>query len=344
MTHGARSYGDIMDSLYPNLFERFKSEGLCPICLMEMELAPRYNCNNGHTICYRCKPYYYACPTCQSPLELVMPASNAGPSYIPPPTHFLPHPPSSFGGSNASAPSLEEDFLNNERHWFPSTPSEDQELKSCSYTYLGCWVKVPEHLVELHESRCQFRPHLEEEQLPTDLAHGSDDLVECKYRVVGCKVRTSRWRISIHENYCHYKDRFEALNDMSETLDQITITDDDVHGDPEELVECKYRKYGCMVNMPRRRKFIHQEKCNYKKYQEEESEPSSEGEYDPDEQVTCRWVEYGCKVKPKRSRVEAHEEKCNYRMEKCAFEENGCSALFHPARKFAHERSCPYAN
>lgn len=143
-----------MDTLYPNLYERFKSEGLCPICLMEMELAPRYNCTNGHTICYRCKPYYYGCPTCQSPLEIEVPGTNTGASYVPPPTHYLPHPmPSNFGDPNPSAPSMEQDFLDHERNWLQPSPSEDQELKSCSYSHLGCWVRVPEHLVLLHESR-----------------------------------------------------------------------------------------------------------------------------------------------------------------------------------------------
>ncbi|XP_053996061.1 uncharacterized protein LOC128885789 [Hylaeus anthracinus] len=333
-----------MDTLYPNLYERFKSEGLCPICLMEMELAPRYTCENQHTICYRCKPYYYSCPTCLSPFSVEMPASHVSASYVPPPTHYLPHPfPPKFHDYNPSAPS--DDFLGQERTRYPPTPHEDQEPRSCSYTDLGCWVKVPEHLADLHESRCQFRPHLEEESLPTDVAHIHDDLVECKHRIVGCKVKTSPWRIAIHENYCAYKARFEAISDIAETLDHVTITDD-CHGDSEELVECKFRKYGCMVNMPRRRKHLHQEKCNYKKYyrEDDDSVHSSESEYEPDEQVACIWAEHGCRVRPKRSRAEQHQEKCNYRMEECTFKDNGCSAVFHPSRKYAHERTCEFCD
>ncbi|XP_015436795.1 PREDICTED: uncharacterized protein LOC107192113 [Dufourea novaeangliae] len=334
-----------MDSLYPNLHERFKSEGVCPICLMEMEFALRYTCTNGHTICYRCKPYYYACPTCTSPLDMEMPSAHAGSSYSPPPpTHFLPHLlPPKFHEQYPSAPVM-EDFLNHERNWYPPAPSDDQELKSCSYAHLGCWVKVPEHLIDLHVSRCQFRPHLEEEHLPTDVAHAHDELVECKHRIVGCKVRTSPWRVPIHENYCNYKERFEAVHDITEALEEITVTSEE-HGDPEELVECKFRRHGCMVNMPRRRKLIHQEKCNYGKYHQDDDDSSeSETEHDPDEQVPCRWAEHGCRVRPKRRRAEAHEEKCNYRMEECMFMQHGCTELFHPSRKHAHERSCQFAD
>ncbi|XP_076618918.1 uncharacterized protein LOC143340621 [Colletes latitarsis] len=329
-----------MATLYPNLNEKFKSEGICPICLMEMELAPRYTCDNGHTICYRCKPYYYACPTCQAPMNVVMPVSQNSASYTPPPTHFLPHPfPPKFHNDHPSAPV--EDFLNHERLAYPPAPPEHQELRTCAYANFGCWVRVPVYLIDLHESRCQFRPHLEEESLPTDVAHMHDDLVECKHRIVGCKVKTSPWRISIHEDHCHYKLRYELMNDITESLDHVSIVTDGDDGDPEELVECKFRKYGCMVNMPRRRKQIHQEKCNYGKYHQED-ESSEESEYDPDEQVTCKWAEHGCRVRPKRCRAETHEEKCNYRMEECSFKDNGCTAMFHPSRKYAHERSCEF--
>lgn len=97
-----------------------------------------------------------------------------------------------------------------------------------------------------------------------------------------------------------------------------------------------------MVNMPRRRKQLHQAKCNYQKYDTGNDDTSSEGEYDPDEQVSCGWAEYGCKVRPKRSRLETHQEKCNYRMEECAYKYNGCTVKFQPARKHAHERNCEF--
>ncbi|XP_068988518.1 RING finger protein DG17-like [Bombus flavifrons] len=327
-----------MSSLYPNLYERFKSEGVCPICLMEMELTPRYACSNQHTMCYRCKPYYYDCPTCQWPLHKEMPSRTS--SSLSSARDFQPHPlPRKFHQYHPSAPKLDE-FQEHERNCYPSPPLQDQELSDCAYTHLGCWVKVPMNLVDLHESRCQFRPHLEEEHLPTDVAHKHDDLIECTYRAVGCNVKTSPWRISIHENHCIYKDRFNEQN-ISDSMERATISSDD-YEDPEELVECKYRRYGCMVNMPRRRKQLHQAKCNYQKYDTGDDDTSSEGEYDPDEQVPCGWAEYGCKVRPKRSRLETHQEKCNYRMEECAYKYNGCTVKFQLARKHAHERNCEF--
>ncbi|XP_016912992.2 uncharacterized protein LOC107998304 [Apis cerana] len=328
-----------MDSLYPNLCERFKSEGLCPICLMEMELAPRYTCANQHTICYRCKPYYYNCPTCHSPLDMEMPPANTSSSSLPQPTHFLPHPlPSKFHDQHP-VPSR-SDFLEHEKNWFSPSPLENQELKPCMYTHLGCWVKVPIYLVDLHESRCQFRPHLEEEYLPTDVVHAQDDLTDCIYRDKGCKVRTPGWRVTIHAQHCNYKD---SLDEITDALEQAAISCIEYEEDPEELVECRYRKYGCMVNMRRRRKPLHEAKCNYRKYHGESDDSSSEGKYDPDEQISCKWAEYGCRVRPKYSRLETHEQKCNYRLEECAYKDNGCIATFQPSRKYAHERNCEFA-
>lgn len=140
-----------MYTLYPNLHDRFKTEGLCAICLMEMELTPRYSCTNGHNMCHRCKPYYYACPTCEMPLEMLLPQMNVPSSAYPMPPQPLPRHHVDY---SPSAPSITGDFLEQEkRTWEPLTPSADQELKSCSYSHLGCWVKVPEHLQVLHESR-----------------------------------------------------------------------------------------------------------------------------------------------------------------------------------------------
>ncbi|XP_072747468.1 uncharacterized protein [Anoplolepis gracilipes] len=336
-----------MDMLYPNLYERFKTEGLCPICLMEMELTPRYSCINGHTVCHRCKPYYYGCPTCKAPLDVeIMPLQTV----IPPPTHYMPHPmpPRSYDDHSPSAPSM-NNFLDHEkRAWEPSISSENQQIKSCSYSHLGCWVKIPEHLRVLHESRCQFRPHLEEEHLPTDLHHGHDDLVECTYSAAGCRVRTVPWRRNIHEKFCIYKDKFQAVNDISDGLASATISDNDYGGDPDELVQCKFERYGCMVRMPRRRKYMHEQKCNYKSHQEDVNDEffvyPTQPELDPEEQVECRWSVYGCRVRPKRYRMQIHEDKCNYRMEECAYKNYGCSAMFTPPRKYAHESTCQYAN
>lgn len=146
-------FRQIMNTLYPNLYEKFKSEGLCPICLMEMELAPRYTCDNSHAICYRCKPYYYTCPICQSPLNIETMVSHGGSSYTPPPAHFVPHLPYPLHSGEHVPSAPLEDFLEHERNTYPPVPTEYQDLKSCSYADLGCWVKIPVHLTDLHESR-----------------------------------------------------------------------------------------------------------------------------------------------------------------------------------------------
>lgn len=202
--------------------------------------------------------------------------------------------------------------------------------------------------------RCQFRPHLEEEQMPTDLQHGHDDLVECSYSTVGCKVRMAPWRRDIHEKFCNYRNDFR-VSEISDGLASATIDDNDYGGDPEELVQCKYRRYGCMVNMPRRRKYTHEQKCNYRsQYVDADDEffsynaatpsPPPESQLDPEEQVECRWFAYGCRVKPKRFRKQIHEDKCNYRMEECAYKDYGCGATFMPSRRYAHESRCEFAN
>ncbi|XP_011645716.1 uncharacterized protein LOC105432559 [Pogonomyrmex barbatus] len=364
-----------MDKLYPNLYERFKTEGLCPTCLMEMELTPRYSCLNGHTVCYRCKPYYYACPTCAAPLDMEI---RPPPMSTPQPVHLMPHPMPSRNDHNPSAPPI-NDFLEHERRsWEPPAPSASQQLETCSYSHLGCWVKIPEHLRTLHESRCQFRPHLEEEQVPTDLHHGHD-LVECSYSAAGCRVRTVPWRRSIHEKYCIYKDKFQGVNEISESLASATIGS---NYDPEELVQCKYKRFGCMVNMPRRRKHMHELKCNYMSQQGDVDNNCfsypSQPELDPNEQVECRWSVYGCQVRPKRYRKHVHEDKCNYKKEEhmhelrsdygnyrgdvkdeffsypsqpeldpdeqveCRWYEHGCRVRPKRCRKQIHEDKCNY--
>ncbi|XP_012218718.1 uncharacterized protein [Linepithema humile] len=332
-----------MDTLYPNLYERFKTEGLCPVCLVEMELMPRYSCVNGHTMCHRCKPYYYGCPTCMAPLDIEIqpPPQTDAPSQI----HFNAH--SSMPHVRTyipSAPSM-NDFLDREKRAWESS-SDNQQLEPCTYSHLGCWVKLPEHLRTLHESRCQFRPHLEEERMPTDLHHSHDDLVECSYSAVGCKVRMMPWRRSIHEKFCNYRDKFESVNAIGDAFASVTIGDNDYGGDPEELVQCKFRRYGCTVSMPRRRKYIHEQKCNYKSHQADDGffPYPSEPELDPEEQVECRWSEHGCRVRPKRYRKQIHEDKCNYRMVECTYRDYGCNAIFTPARKYAHEGNCEFAN
>ncbi|XP_034940684.1 uncharacterized protein [Chelonus insularis] len=330
-----------MEGLYPSLQEKFKSEGICPICMMTMESTLKYSCMNGHAVCHRCKPYYFACPTCQSSLDVEIHPSEMGQYQMPPAMHYMPHPyppypPSTF----PSAPFIEGE---REHRWCPSPPTEHQELFPCRYSHLGCYAKVPEYLRELHESRCQLRPNLEDEHLPTDLSTDEGALENCKYSVVGCNVRLPEWRKLVHEEICIYKDRLEALESVQHNLGSLSF--DDV--DPEEKVECKFYRYGCMVKMPRRRKHLHEQKCNYQKHYREEDfgetiSHNTEYEADPDEKVACRWSDYGCQVQPRRCRKENHEEKCNYRREKCTFAYNGCFEMVEPCKKHLHESSCSY--
>ncbi|KAH0539800.1 uncharacterized protein LOC123259719 [Cotesia glomerata] len=334
-----------MENLYPNLHEKFKNEGVCPICMMEINSSSKYSCTNGHIVCHRCKPYYYCCPTCRSELNIDASSQEfTHEFYMPPAMHYMPHPyPAYSSNPRPSAP-----FIDNERHhWSPPPPTEDQELLPCQYSYLGCYANIPEHLRDLHESRCQFRPYLEEEHLPTDLNTDEGELESCRYSVVGCNVRLPEWRKQVHENLCIYKDRLDALDDIQRDLDSFHFED----GDPEEMVECKFNRYGCMVKMPRRRKNMHQMKCNYQKYHNENDDEDfsecsiscAEPEVDPDSHVPCRWAVYGCQVEPRYCRKLTHEEKCNYRREKCRFAEHGCVEMVEPCKRPLHESSCSYA-
>lgn len=192
--------------------------------------------------------------------------------------------------------------------------------------------------------RCNFR-QLREEYVSPDYHH--DSLVGCSYFAAGCRVRMEPSQRVTHERNCIYKDRFQSVNDISDSLASTTISDNYYGGDPEELVQCKFRQYGCMVKMPRRRKYTHEQKCNYKSYQTDVDDRffdyPSQPELDPDEQIECRWSEYGCRVKPKRCRKQIHEDKCNYRMEECMWKHYGCSAIFLPTLRYSHESNCDFA-
>ncbi|XP_017761674.1 PREDICTED: uncharacterized protein LOC108551852 [Eufriesea mexicana] len=292
-----------MDSVYGTLSDKLRREGLCPICVMETDLGPKYTCSNEHTICYRCKPYYYSCPICQSSFDTSIPAAH-GASSFPMPTDFVPHSlPPRFYSHHPTAPPICE-FMEREGNRMPPHPPGHQELKTCAYRDFGCWVKLPIYL-DLHESR-NIGPYI------------SDNV---------SSVLTWRKRCP-----------------------SPAMTPNEHHGRPEELVECKYRKYGCMVNMPRRRKLLHQEQCNYRKYAHSDSDLSTnsdlstDNEYDPQNCVACKWTQYGCRVRPKINRLKSHEMNCNYRMEECAYKSRGCTELFKPPRKFAHEKNCQFSN
>ena len=154
-----------MDHLYPCLEDKFKSEGLCPICMMEMELTPKFACVNDHILCHRCKPYYYSCPKCHSPIDVEIKPPEMSLCNRPSPVCVMPQPnthlpsnmpmpmPMPMATPTPCAP--REDFHIHERQSAcpPSAPTENPQLYPCSYTQSGCWVKFPEHLRQAHESR-----------------------------------------------------------------------------------------------------------------------------------------------------------------------------------------------
>lgn len=171
----------------------------------------------------------------------------------------------------------------------------------------------------------------------------------CVFQIVGCNVKLPEWRRLEHEKICIYKDRMRDY-DLNANLESLNIHDDndsDDGGDPEEMVECKFKDYGCMVKMPRRKRQSHVEQCNYSKYHdgsdENEFRSVSEPDVDLDEPVPCCWSEYGCRVQPKLYRKETHEENCNYRRENCRFCEFGCPEMVEPPRRYVHEQRCKYA-
>ncbi|XP_015109165.1 uncharacterized protein LOC107036000 isoform X2 [Diachasma alloeum] len=331
--------------------------------MMEMTGTPKYSCAQHHILCHRCKPYYHSCPTCRSPLGPEIPPREVDGGYhMPPAGQYMPHPyPPCPSGPAASAP-----FLDNERH-YPPVPTEDQELRACQYKYLGCYVQVPEHLRSIHETRCQFRPNLEREHLPTDLNVDESTLEDCRYHIAGCNVRLPVWRKLVHEKLCIYKDKMEELEGIQDGLEHLHFEEDCY--DPEELVECRFSRYGCQVQVPRRRKRIHEEKCNHGRGHEESDEEGCiqicEPVYDPDEKLPCRWAEFGCQVEMPRRRKHIHEEKCNYGKhheesdeegyiqickpvydpdEKlpCRWAEFGCQVEPRRSRKETHEEKCNY--
>lgn len=352
-----------MASLYPNLYEKCIHENICPICMMEMAGTPKYSCENNHTVCHRCKPYYYSFPTCRYPLNIEIPPPEVPEYHMPPSIHLMPHPYPPYPPTWVDFLTLKTSicswriftsFLSFQGRpectifGLRKTPlgstvsTEDQELHACQFSHLGCCVHFPEHLRPIHEVRCQFRPHLEENQQPTDLDVDEGALEDCRYHSVGCNVRLPVWRKLVHEELCIYKSKLEDVDSL-QSLEHVLNLDDDL----EQLVDCRFKSHGCMVRMPRRRKHTHEEKCNYSKYGDELSETEyvyePELQEDPDEQVPCCWSAYGCQVQPRRCRKEIHEEKCNYKREPCRYIDNGCSEFLEPARKFAHERVCEFA-
>lgn len=186
-------------------------------------------------------------------------------------------------------------------------------------------------------SRCQFQNfEVETNDYPSD----GEDFTECSYKSAGCNIKIPEWKIKAHEDDCPYKGRFEAMEEIRSAMENTKLQEEEPC-DPDAIVECKFRKEGCMVKMPFRRKEIHEEKCNFHTSDDEEEE---EPYQDPEEQVDCKWAQYGCKVRPKFYRKETHEEKCNYKMENCSFQNYGCPATFEPSKRFAHERTCQYAS
>lgn len=361
-----------MSHLYPSLEDKFRNEGVCPICMQEMELTTKFSCVNNHVLCYRCKPYYFACPKCRSPINVQIAPREVN-SFNPtatPPVHLMPRTPyptqMPITMPMPSAPS-EVDFHFHERqNWQPEPPTEHQELLPCSYSHMGCWVKFPEHLREIHESRCLFHN-----------ASG-EDIGDCRYQEAGCNIQLPISKLVTHESDCSYKGRFEEMENLRSSMGDVSLNrdpneivdckyrnlgcmvrmpyhrkrqheekcnhrDDDeyeVYHDPDELVDCRFRDRGCMVRMPFKRKEIHEEKCNHR---DEDNDDSCVYYEDPNELVDCKWKMNGCRVRPKLSYREIHEGKCNYKQDECSYRDYGCPANFHSSQRFAHERSCHYA-
>jgi len=213
---------------------------------------------------------------------------------------------------------------------------DPEELVQCKFKQYGCVVNIPRRRKYIHEQKCNYKSHEGNVfqntndmsdgftfSTITDNNYGGDpeELVQCKFKQYGCVVSIPRRRKYMHEQKCNYKSHegnvFQNTNDMSDGFTSSTIADNNYGGDLEELVQCKFKQYGCMVNIPRRRKYIHEQKCNYKSYQGnlDRFDYSAQPELDPNEQVECRWSEYGCRVRPKRYHKQVHEDKCNYRKE-----------------------------
>lgn len=138
---------------YPSLYTKFKDENVCPICLMEMEFSTRFSCANEHVICYRCKPFYYSCPICHSPLSTEVPPLRTRPPHEHQPSTNPYHMPQPIPDYNPSAPPHFHEHQTHQHPWGPSTPADNQELLPCRYSNSGCRVKVPEYLRNLHETR-----------------------------------------------------------------------------------------------------------------------------------------------------------------------------------------------
>ena len=125
-----------MAGLYPSLQEKFRSENVCPICMIEMGNAGRYNCINNHIICHRCNQFYHACPFCLLPLHFE-------PEY----PNFTPMPTPSFDLHPHLATAPAQDFIDQEKR------NSHGELLDCPYSSHGCCAKFPKSLEEIHVSR-----------------------------------------------------------------------------------------------------------------------------------------------------------------------------------------------
>lgn len=173
----------------------------------------------------------------------------------------------------------------------------------------------------------------------------------------GCNIQLPAWKKVTHEEECPYKGRFEEMKKMNSSIASLSfdesLSDDGSYHDPNEIMNCRYRKFGCMVRMPYHRKRLHEEKCNHRDNDDDES--SDESYHDPDELVNCRFRDNGCMVKMPFKRREAHEEKCNHREEDelvyesytdefadCRWAKYGCRVRPKLSLSQNHEAKCNY--
>ncbi|XP_058801341.1 uncharacterized protein LOC131670045 [Phymastichus coffea] len=320
-----------MSRLYPNLQEKFKSEGICPICLTEMAYSPRFSCDTDHVICQRCRPYYFNCPQCLRPLrEIAAPSprtyEHAAAMHRPPP----------------SAPNLDD-----LQHWQPRPmPTEEPQLLDCPYAHLGCSAKFVEALRNVHVPRCQYN-YDNEAQLAQVGVRDQPDERACRYEDRGCNVRLSRWRLPSHEGICIYKDRepspeadhahcrFESAGCNVRLARHHLSRHEDacIYGSrepppssaeqDEERVACRFQSVGCNVRAPHWRLRAHEDICIYKDRRGPSCSVGELGQHrehgfhlqedPPYHVVDCRYRAFGCGSRMPPWRLKDHERQCFFR-------------------------------
>ncbi|CAB0032682.1 unnamed protein product [Trichogramma brassicae] len=164
---------------------------------------------------------------------------------------------------------------------------------------------------------CQYRHHSPDSD--------GEPRVACRYQTVGCNVRTSPSRLQEHELLCIYKDRLpEGLEDRLHGSCNIAarpplpvnlqICPQGPAGDPNELVECRYRSQGCMMRVPRWNRAAHEDKCNYNTVHGHH--PHHHQQQMPADVTIelrdCRYAARGCRIRSPLHSLARHEATCQY--------------------------------